>query len=158
MSLPTPSRRSRALLPELSDLWGSMIGLRPFHDTHVIRVEDRIENGRYTLRAEVPDVDPEKDIEITVRDGQLTIKAERTEKHTEEGRSEFSYGSFVRSMTLPPGADEDDIEATYDRGILTVSVAVGEPAAAEKHIEIKVAETKAAEDASAAKTNEGESK
>ncbi|WP_280379989.1 biotin/lipoyl-containing protein, partial [Nocardia wallacei] len=43
----------------------------------------------------------EKDGEESVRDGQLTIQAERCEKHEERGRSEFSYGSFVRTVTLP---------------------------------------------------------
>ena len=63
-----------------------------------------------------------------MRDGVLTIKAERTEKKESNGRSEFSYGSFVRSVTLPAGADEDAIKASYDKGILTVSVPVTESA------------------------------
>ena len=71
-------------------------------------------------------------------DGRLTIKAERTEKKESKGRSEFSYGSFVRSVTLPAGANEEDIKASYDKGILTVSVAVPEQAApAEKHIAVQ---------------------
>ena len=52
------------------------------------------------------------------------------------GISEFSYGSFTRTVTLPDGADEDDISATYDRGILTVSVPVSEEEPAEKHVEV----------------------
>ena len=75
-----------------------------------------------------PGVDPGKDVDITVRDGVLTIKAERTEKKESNGRSEFSYGSFIRSVTLPAGADEDAIKASYDKGILTVSVPVTEAA------------------------------
>ncbi|VAZ83344.1 Alpha-crystallin [Mycobacterium persicum] len=51
-------------------------------------------------------------------------------------RSEFSYGSFVRTVSLPEGADEDDIKATYDEGILTVSVRVSEPAKPAKHIQV----------------------
>ena len=82
-----------------------------------------MEDGHYVLRAELPGIDPDKDVDTTVRDGRLTIKAERTEKKETKGRSEFSYGSFARSVTLPAGADEDDIKATYDKGILTVSVA-----------------------------------
>ena len=95
---------------------------------------------RDPVHAELPGIDPAKDADITVRDGQLTIKAERSEKKESEGRSEFSYGSFVRSVTLPPGADEDDIKATYDKGILTVSVAVPKQAEpAEKHITVQAA-------------------
>ena len=92
----------------------------------MIRLEDELKEGRYEVRAELPGVDPAKDVDITVRDGVLTIKAERTEKES-NGRSEFSYGSFVRAVSLPQGADEDAITASYDKGILTVSVPVTEP-------------------------------
>lgn len=131
-------------LPDWSDLmarfeampqWASLEG-------HMIRVEEHIEKGRYILRAELPGVDPEKDVDISVRDGQLTIKAERAEKNEEGTRSEFHYGSFYRSMSLPVGAQEDDIDATYDDGILMVTVPVSEPQTTEKHVEVKKAITK----------------
>ena len=98
-----------------------------------------MQDGHYLLRAEVPGIDPAKDVDITVQNGQLTIKAERSEKKEAKGRSEFSYGSFVRTVTLPAGANEDDIKATYDKGILTVDVAVSKQAAAaaEKHIAVQ---------------------
>jgi len=134
-------RPSRSLFPEFADLFAglpSLAGLRPVFDTKVMKLEDEMKDGRYEVRAEMPGVDPAKDVEITVRDGLLTIKAERTEKTESNGRSEFSYGSFVRTVTLPPGASEDDITAGYDKGILTVSVGVNEksePAA--KRIEVK---------------------
>ncbi|BBZ73938.1 hypothetical protein MPRS_50310 [Mycobacterium paraseoulense] len=60
------------------------------------------------------------------------------EKKETKGRSEFCYGSFVRSVSLPAGADEDDIKATYDKGIVTVSVALSKEAVpAEKHIPVQ---------------------
>ena len=71
-----------------------------------------------------------------MRDGQLTIKAERTQTTESNGHSEFSYGSFVRTVPLPAGADEDDINATYDRGILTVSVPLSEDHPTEKRVEV----------------------
>jgi len=109
-------------------------------DTQLMRLEDEMQDGHYVVRAEIPGIDPAKDVDITVRDGQLMIKAERSEKTQAEGRSEFRYGSFVRSVSLPAGANEDDIKATYDKGILTVSVAVPEQAApAEKHIAVRTA-------------------
>ncbi|MDV8070552.1 Hsp20/alpha crystallin family protein [Rhodococcus sp. IEGM 1366] len=128
-------------LPDWSDLmarfeampaWSSLEG-------HMIRVEEHLEKGRYVLRAELPGVDPEHDVDISVRDGQLTIKAERTEKQEEGTRSEFHYGSFFRSMSLPTGAQEDDIAATYDDGILMVTVPVSEAQSPEKHVEVKKA-------------------
>ncbi len=142
-------RQSRPLLPELSELFnnistgfptfanlGSIAGLRPFFDNNLLRVEDETREGLYQVRAELPGVDPIEDIEVTVRDGQLTIKAERTQTAESNGRSEFSYGSFARTIVLPVGADEDDVNATYDRGILTVSVPLTDTESAEKHVEV----------------------
>jgi HSP20 family molecular chaperone IbpA len=133
-------RHTRSFLPEFSELFTafpSFAGLRPMFDNRLMRLEDEMKEGRYEVRAELPGIDPAKDVDITVRDGQLTIKAERTEKHESKGRSEFSYGSFVRSVSLPAGADEDDITATYDKGILTVSVAVSAPATTEKRVQVQ---------------------
>lgn len=139
-----PARRQPwSLVPELSELFNgipSWAARWPHLDSHLIRLEEQMEDGHYVVRAELPGLDPAKDVDITVRDGQLTIKAERTERKEAKGRSEFSYGSFVRSVTLPAGANEEDITANYDQGILTVSVGVSEPAApAEKHIAVQAA-------------------
>lgn len=131
-----------SIFPELSELFGgfpSFVGLRPALDTRMMRLEDEMKDGRYVVRAEMPGVDPAKDVEITVRDGQLSIKAERTEKKDFDGRSESSYGSFVRTVSLPAGADEDNIEATYDKSILTVSVAISEPKATERRVQVQTA-------------------
>lgn len=133
-------RQSRPLLPELSELFNGLpafASLRPFFENHLLRLEDESKDGSYEVRAELPGVDPVEDIEVTVRDGQLTIKALRTRTTEANGLSEFSYGSLRRTVTLPAGADEDDISATYDRGILTVSVPIlDEEEAAEKHVEV----------------------
>ena len=140
MSKLPVQHRPRSFFPELSEIFEgfpSWASLRPVFGNHVIRVEDEMKDGNYELRAEIPGVDPAKDVDITVRDGLLTIKAERTEKKESNGRSEFSYGSFMRSVTLPAGAEEDAIKASYDEGILTVSVPVTEAQAAEKHVAVE---------------------
>lgn len=141
-------RQSRPVLLELSELFRpfpgfstlsslpSIAGLRPLFDNNLLRIEDETCDGRYEVRVELPGVDPIEDIEVTVRDGALTIKAERTQSADTDGRSEFSYGSFARTIPLPVGADEDDIHATYDRGILTVSVTLSDDAPIEKHVEV----------------------
>ena len=87
---------------------------------HAIRVEESEEDGTYTVKAELPGIDPDKDIEITVDAGVLTVHAERTEEKKDKQHSEFRYGSFTRSMQLPPDVDEKDITAAYDKGVLTV--------------------------------------
>ncbi|ORB66040.1 heat-shock protein Hsp20 [Mycolicibacterium tusciae] len=141
-------RQSHPLLLELSELFRpfpgfptfsglpSIAGLRPFFDNNLLRMEDETSDGRYEVRVELPGVDPIEDIEVTVRDGELTIKAERTQSAGTDGRSEFSYGSFARTIPLPVGADEDDVHATYDRGILTVSVTLADDAPVEKYVEV----------------------
>src|SRR6516225_3194451 len=135
-------RHPRSLFPEFSELFAGfppLAGLRPVLDTHVMRLEDEMKDGRYVVRAEMPGIDPAKDVEITVRDGQLTIKAERSEKKEFNGRSEFSYGSFARTVSLPAAADEDTIEASYDKGILTVSMAISEPKPVERRVQVQSA-------------------
>ncbi|MCV7257513.1 Hsp20/alpha crystallin family protein [Mycobacterium shimoidei] len=132
----------RPLFPEISELFTafpSFAGLRPVFDTRLMRLEDEMKDGRYEVRAEIPGVDPAENIDVTVHDGQLTIKAERSEKKDFDGRSEFNYGSFVRTVSLPAGADEDDVKATYDKGILVVSVGISESKPPEKHVPITVA-------------------
>src|ERR1700756_3308992 len=138
MSQPAVRRQYRPLFPDISELFEgfpSFARLHPVFDTRVMRLEDEMtKDGRYEVRAEIPGVDPAKDVDITVRDGRLTIKAERREKSESKGRSEFSYGSFVRTVSLPPGADENNISATYDKGVLTISVAISGPKETEKRI------------------------
>jgi len=75
----------------------------------------------------VPGIDPDKDVKITIDNGFLTIRAERLEEKKEGGRSEFRYGSFIRSATLPTGADPDDVTATYGDSILEVRVGIKPP-------------------------------
>ena len=87
-----------------------------------IRFEDKVTEDEYVLRAELPGLDPEKDIQITALHGVLTLKAERREEETTRRHSEFRYGSLQRSVRLPANADEAAIKATYRKGILEITV------------------------------------
>lgn len=122
------TRRESSPLAELFDWfdagWPALAEWRREMSPAAIRIEDRLEEGKYVVRAELPGLDPEKDIRITVESGILTISAEREEKVSEKGRSEFRYGSFVRRLTLPPGTQEDAVDASYKDGILEVSMPV----------------------------------
>jgi HSP20 family protein len=104
-----------------------------------MRMEDFVRDGHYVVRAEMPGVDPEREVDISVNEGILSIKAERHEEEIDKTHSEFRYGSFSRRIVLPPGADEEHITATYDKGILEVDVALKEKEAkkTEKRITIK---------------------
>lgn len=83
-------------------------------------------DGDLVVRAELPGVDPEKDIDISFHDGVLTIRGERRfEDRTEREnfyRFESSYGSFRRSIPLPHGVKVEDVKANYEDGILEVVI------------------------------------
>lgn len=72
-------------------------------------------------------IDPEKDVEIAVSDGMLTIEGKREEREESGQRSEFYYGRFMRTLTLPAGAGEENIKASYRDGILEVKVPLKTP-------------------------------
>ncbi len=89
-------------------------------------VVDIIENEKdFKIRAEFPGMDPD-DIEISVTEGFLTIRGERTEEMKEEDenylRREASYGSFNRTLPLPQTADTEKADATFKNGIITINV------------------------------------
>lgn len=100
-----------------------------------LRVEEFMDDKTMVVRAELPDIDPDKDVQITIAGGELRIRAERQAKteHKEKDsyRSEFRYGSFSRTMPLPAGATEADVSATYKDGVLEIRVPVAEPVASE---------------------------
>ncbi|HET6469075.1 MAG TPA: Hsp20/alpha crystallin family protein [Geminicoccaceae bacterium] len=78
------------------------------------------------IDAELPGVD-EKDVEVQLADGVLTIKGEKKQER-KEGKEpdwhlvERSYGSFVRQVALPAEVDEDKVEARFAKGVLTVTL------------------------------------
>ncbi len=82
--------------------------------------------GDLVIRAELPGVNPEEDVEIYLRDNVLTVKGERRQeaRHENGGTSRFesAYGAFERSVVLPQGVNPEDITATYENGILEVVV------------------------------------
>jgi HSP20 family protein len=119
-------------LPDFRDLIDplGLLDLRPKLDFHPIRVEDAFEGDDYLLRAELPGIDPEKDVEIIVSEGTLTILAERTEDKQDRRHTEFRYGAFSRAVRLPQGAQEEKVHASYSNGILTVTVPIEPPAEA----------------------------
>ncbi|KAB1990297.1 Hsp20/alpha crystallin family protein [Streptomyces triticiradicis] len=116
--------------PAFPDLFGWMeTGLPVTHaipGLHNIRIEEHLADGVYVLKAELPGIDPAKDVEITVTEGVLTLRSERGEETTEKHRTEFRYGSFARSVRLPAGAKGDEATTEYRNGVLTIKIPVPE--------------------------------
>ncbi|USX54498.1 Hsp20/alpha crystallin family protein [Lentzea sp. HUAS12] len=127
-------RPASSLLP---DLWEVFDATWPFGTRHPMHIEDFVEEGAYVVRAELPGLDAAKDIDVSATGGMLTITAQREEARKEQHRSEFRYGSFTRTVSLPTGADTTKISAKYEKGILEVRVPVAVPPE-ERKIEIDV--------------------
>lgn len=125
-----------ALLPRLFGDVTELFDLELTPRSHLIRVEDNLTDEQYTVRAEIPGMDPEKDVHVTVADNMLTIRAERTVEEKTASRSEFRYGSLRRSVRLPDNADTTAIKATYDKGILEVTVPLSAEAPAVRQIAV----------------------
>ena len=85
----------------------------------------------FEVRAELPGVKQE-DVNVSVRDNVLTLRGEKRQEETDEGKNyrrvERHYGSFQRAFTLPPTVDADAITAAYRDGVLTLTVPKAEEA------------------------------
>jgi HSP20 family protein len=137
-----------ARLDRMFDEWFRTLPVRrPFGDgdlpgDRVIRVDEYRDDHTQVVRAELPGIDPERDVEISVADGMLRISAERRiEENTEDKgwtRHELRYGSFSRSLPLPEGAIGSDISASYKDGILEVRIPVSDPTTAPEPVRIPV--------------------
>jgi HSP20 family protein len=129
--------RRHPRFPDLFDMFDEpWAPLLPFTTGRPFRVEDYVQDGDYVLRAELPGLDPEKDVEVSVEGRTLTIHAERHEEHKEPHHCEFRYGSLSRSVTLPEGADTEHITAGYDKGILKVTVPLPKAEAESRRIQV----------------------
>lgn len=98
-------------------------------------------DAEYLIKAELPEIKKE-DVKVTVEDGVLTILGERRQEKEEKGkkyhRVERSYGSFVRSFTLPESVDEGAVKAEYKDGVLNLHLPKTEKVKP-KTIDVKVA-------------------
>lgn len=75
------------------------------------------------VSAELPGLD-EKDVELTIEDGVLTLRGEKRAETTdkERGYTERSYGRFERSLALPFAVEEDKADASFQNGVLSVTL------------------------------------
>lgn len=106
-------------------------------------IDEAEDESGYRITVELPGLD-EKDVDVTLADGVLTIRGEKKqedeEKRRDYYRTERSYGSFRRVLAVPGEVDEAKIRASFKKGVLTVEL----PKTAEaqkkvKHIDIKAA-------------------
>jgi HSP20 family protein len=127
----SPFRELDRFKRDFDDLFDRFLGGGPSRQLpgQTPALECYVDNGRLVVRADLPGVDP-KDVEITATGDQLTIRAKREQKREEKGRDfihrEISYGSFERVVKLPDGVNPDEIKASYDKGVLELTVPLPE--------------------------------
>ncbi len=152
-----PFEGLRREIDRLFDDFDAGIGRSPFHrslfdatpfwrreaDWAVPAVDVAETDKAYEVTAELPGMD-EKSIEVKFADGVLTIKGEKQEEKEEKKKdyhlSERSFGSFQRAFQVPDGVDADKIEASFKKGVLTVTLPKStETQKAAKKITVKAA-------------------
>ena len=148
MALIRRARDPFAGLGGLQDTFRDMLATWPFGERESLSIADWTPScnvsesaDEYRIEAELPGV-KQDDLEVNVENRVLTLRGERKEKKEEKGkkyhRVESSYGSFMRSFSLPDDADEDKVAAEYKDGLLTVRIPRTEP----KHSKARSVEVK----------------
>lgn len=99
---------------------GPQVGWQPVWNLALDVVEN---DDEFVIKASIPGINPD-DLDITFNERTLTIKGESKGDEEREGARyhlrERWYGSFTRSVQLPTQVKTDDIQATYDAGVLTL--------------------------------------
>ena len=94
-------------------------------ENHFPKVDVTETKNEFSISAELPGID-DKDIDVTLDDGTLTLKGEKkVEKEDKQGEfysRERSYGSFQRTFKVPETIDQNKINASFNKGILTVKL------------------------------------
>jgi HSP20 family protein len=116
-----PFRDLKAVEEEFDRLAGRAFARNAWVPSMDVRETD----DRFEVKVDLPGIEPEA-VGVTFEDGMLSITGRRELSNEQKGetwhRIERSYGTFARSIRLPQTADSDRIEATFDKGVLTVSV------------------------------------
>ena len=120
------------------DFGSSLLANRASHWAPAL--EAYVEGEALHARLELPGIDPASDVDIEVENGVLHVRGERRSESKGEGegwfRREMSYGSFERRVSLPEGADAENVTASYDAGILDITIPV--PAKAKTKVKVEV--------------------
>jgi HSP20 family protein len=134
MRWTTPFGLMRGFMDELDRLVES-VGLvgRPAEQSTAIRpsqgwipaVEVLERDGKFVIRADVPGLDADE-LDVVIDDDRVVLSGERVDEQEERGaayyRRERSYGRFYRIVPLPEGVDTSQAEATFNNGVLEISI------------------------------------
>lgn len=129
----------------LRNFFGSESLMARAFDGHqaMVKIEEFLDGDVCVIRAELPGINPDQDVELSVDDGVLRLVATREEKDESRNangyHSEFHYGRVARSFRLPEGATEADVSAGYKDGILEIRVSTPKKAVESEPRKIPIA-------------------
>ena len=133
-----PFRDLDSIQGELNRLFGRTYGggeLGSGGSSWMPPIDVRERKDRFVVSVELPGVEPD-DVDVSVEDSTLSIRGERRfYEETDEDefhRVERRFGAFSRGLTLPQTADPNGIEASFDKGVLTITVPKAEQAKPKK--------------------------
>lgn len=128
MTLVRYNGRNRDLMSKnFSDIMDEFFNdvVRGNRDSFIPGIDISETDNQFLISAELPGMEKDN-IEISLDNGRLSISGERKFEHEEDGkkfhRVETRYGSFNRSFQLPDNVDEESIQATYENGLLNISI------------------------------------
>jgi HSP20 family protein len=112
-------------LRTIEDEFDRLVGRAFSRETWMPALDVRETDDRYEVKVDLPGLDRD-DVKVTFEDGMLTISGTRRFDNEDRGdtwhRIERGFGTFARSIRVPQTADADRIEASFDKGVLTVVV------------------------------------
>jgi HSP20 family protein len=118
-------------LLRMDDEFERLLGRQAQRSAWAPTMDVRETDEDFEVDLDLPGLEPE-DVSVTFEDGVLTISGKRELTHEQNAdtyhRIERSYGSFARSLRLPRTADGEKITATFDKGVLTVTIPKAEVA------------------------------
>ena len=101
-----------------------------FASERQVRIDEHSDDERTVLRVHLPDVDPERDVELVVEGGMMRLRGIRHDPPVH--RTEIRHGAFEEWLPLPIGVTAADIVATYTDGVLEIALPAGEPSPPEQ--------------------------
>jgi HSP20 family protein len=124
----TPKRTLRDLQREVDSIFDGFFGGSDDDSSAVWapRTDLSETDDELRIRLDVPGMQKD-DITINLQNNTLTVSGERSSERKEEGeeyvRVERAFGNFHRTFTLPNAVDQENVEATYEDGVLTINIA-----------------------------------
>jgi HSP20 family protein len=112
-------------LRTFEDEFDRLMGRAYSRDTWMPALDVKESSDRFEVTVDLPGLEP-KDVSVTFEEGMLTVSGKRQFQEEDKGdtwhRIERGFGTFARAIRLPQTADTERIEASFDKGVLKVSV------------------------------------